>query len=32
MEDKEILYIIKNHHNDIDDKLINFFQAVDDKN
>ncbi|MBU5307479.1 HD domain-containing protein [Clostridioides mangenotii] len=32
IKDKEILYIIKNHHNDIDDKLINFFQAVDDKN
>ncbi|MGL6108219.1 HDIG domain-containing metalloprotein [Romboutsia sp.] len=26
------LNIIKNHHNETDDKLINFFQIIDDKN
>ena len=30
--DKKLLEIVKNHHRETDDKLINYFKYSDDKN
>ncbi len=32
VDDERMLYIIRNHHSELDDKMINFFQIIDDKN